>query len=306
MPQPAFTRPRISRVLAGALLGWSLLYIVGAMFMDRRFIFFPDKTIEATPEAAGLPFEDVNFTASDGVALHGWFIPAARPRTPGGERPFTIVMFHGNAGNISHRIDWAQLYRDRLGANVFLFDYRGYGRSEGQPSEKGTYLDGEAAVAAIAKRDDVDSARIVLAGHSLGSAVATEVALRMPLAGLVLESPFTSVADMAKRVLPFLPIGYLLSTRYDTVTKIAKLACPVLVLHGDLDDTIPFEQGIKVYEGAPEPRTFFRIRGAGHNDTYLLGGDPYVQAYVRFFSLLDSRLPRKTAAPGGPVPVGSK
>jgi len=274
--------------------------------MDRHFIFFPDRFLEATPAAAGLPFEDVTFTATDGVRLHGWFIPAPKTETASGARPFTLIMFHGNAGNISHRIDWAQLFRDRLGVNVFLLDYRGYGNSEGSPTENGTYLDGEAAVKIVAARPDVEASRIVYAGHSLGSAVATEVALRLVPAGLVIESPFTSVADMAKQAIPFLPVGLLLSTRYETLKKIPKLACPLLVIHGERDETIPFEQAIRVYEAAPEPKTFFRIREAGHNDTYLAGGEAYVQAYVRFLALLVSRQPRTPERPGGPVPVGSR
>jgi len=293
------------RVLAGAVVGSALLFTLGARLMDRHFIFFPDRTIEATPDVLGVPFEDVPFTAADGVRLHGWFVPAPRAQTASGARPFTFIMFHGNAGNISHRIDWAKLYRDRLGVNVFLFDYRGYGRSEGEPTEKGTYLDGEAAVAAMIARPDVDPARIVLAGHSLGAGVATEVALRRPPAGLALESPFASVADMAKQVIPFLPVGLLLTTRYETAKKIAKVTCPVLVIHGDRDEVIPFDQGIKVYEAAPQPKTFFRLRGAMHNDTYLAGGEPYVQAYVRFLASLEAKHPRSAPSSGGPVPVGS-
>jgi fermentation-respiration switch protein FrsA (DUF1100 family) len=288
-----------------AALASVLILSLGAFFMDRRFIFFPDPLLLATPDMYGLPFEDLRITAADGVVLHGWFVPAPSPRTPSGAPPFTFLMLHGNAGNISHRLDWAKLFRDRLGVNVFLLDYRGYGRSEGEPSEKGTYLDGEATMAALAARDDVDADRIVLAGHSLGSGVATEVALQHPPAGLVLESPFASVAEMAKQVIPFLPIGALLSTRYETEKKIGKITCPVLVMHGEYDEVIPFEQGVRVYDAAPEPKTFFRIRGAGHNDTYIAGGEPYVQAYVRFLASLDAAPAGPPGGKDGSVPVGS-
>jgi fermentation-respiration switch protein FrsA (DUF1100 family) len=289
-----------------SLAGSALLFSLGAFFMDRRFIFFPDRVLVASPEAYGLPFEDMTMITGDGVKIHGWFVPAPAPQTPSGAPPFTIIMMHGNAGNISHRIDWARLYRDRLGVNVFLLDYRGYGRSEGEPSEKGTYLDGVSAMEGVAARNDVDPTRIVIAGHSLGSAVATEVALRHPPAGLVLESPFTSVAAMAKAVIPFLPLGMLLSTRYETENKISELTCPLLVMHGEYDEVIPFEQGVKVYEAASKPKTFFRIRDAAHNDTYIAGGEAYVQSYVRFLASLETgRAPAATPIEGQ-VPVNPK
>ncbi|MDP3939637.1 MAG: alpha/beta hydrolase [Deltaproteobacteria bacterium] len=274
--------------------------------MDRRFIFFPDPVLVATPDAYGLPFEDLTVTTSDGVAVHGWFIPAPEARVGASAPPYTFVMLHGNAGNISHRIDWAKLYRDRLGVNVFLLDYRGYGRSEGEPSEQGTYLDAEAAVKALTERGDVDPGRIILAGHSLGAAVAIELALRVAPAGLVLESAFTSVSDMAKQVIPFLPLGIFLSTRYENLEKIPRIDCPLLVMHGEHDEIIPFEQGLRLYEAAPEPKTFFRIRHAGHNDTYVSGGEAYIQAYVRFLASLDKGDAATTPPADGSVPVGAR
>lgn len=297
---------RGGRVILLVLLGWSLILTLGAFFMDRRFIFYPDPVLVASPDAYDLPFEDMTLTTADGLKVHGWFVPAPSPQTPSGAPPFTIIMLHGNAGNISHRIDWAKLYRDRLGVNVFLLDYRGYGRSEGEPSEKGTYLDGEATMEGVAARDDVDAERIVLAGHSLGSAVATEVALRQQPAGLVLESPFASVAAMAKEVLPFIPLGIFLSTRYETEEKVENLKCPLLVMHGEHDEIIPFRQGVRVYEAAAEPKTFFRIRNAGHNDTYIAGGEAYVQSYVRFLASLENRLAPTAGSDDGPVPVSSR
>lgn len=293
-------------LLGAALAVWMALGALGVYFMDRRFIFFPDPDLIATPETYGLPFEDVTLTTGDGVAVHGWFIPAPSPQTDAGRPPFTFLMLHGNAGNISGRIDWAKRFRDRLGVNVFLLDYRGYGRSEGEPSERGTYLDGEAAMDALEARPDVDGDRLILAGHSLGAAVALELALRRPPAGLVLESPFTSVSDMAKQVIPFLPLGLFLSTRYENLGKISRLRCPLLVMHGEEDEVIPFEQGVRLFEAAPQPKTFFRIRHAGHNDTYLAGGEAYIQAYVRFLASLDHTAAAPPPRIDGPVPVGAK
>ncbi|MFQ5457234.1 MAG: alpha/beta hydrolase, partial [Myxococcota bacterium] len=161
-------------------------------------------------------------------------------------------------------------------------------------------------VAALVERDGIDAGRIIYAGHSLGAGVATELALRRPPAALILESPFVSVAEMAKSVIPFLPLGMLLSTRYETLEKIPKITCPLLVLHGEHDEIIPFEQGLRIYEAAPEPKTFFRIKDAGHNDTYLAGGEPYIQAYVRFLASLEKTARVAPPPEGGPVPVGSR
>ncbi|HKY07399.1 MAG TPA: alpha/beta hydrolase, partial [Candidatus Binatia bacterium] len=217
----------------------------------------------------GLEFEDVFFTTSDGVRLNGWFVPHR-------EAPSTLVWFHGNAGNIGNRVENIKLLHDLVKVNIFIFDYRGYGRSLGRPSEAGTYLDGEAALELVRNKiGDKAETRIVLFGRSLGAAVAAEMANRFHSQGLILESPFISIAAMARVIFPWLPIGPLLITRYDTLDKIKKIKVPVLVLHGNRDEIVPFEHGKAIFAAAPEPKKFFTIVGASHNDTYAIGGETY-------------------------------
>ncbi|MGH7772451.1 MAG: alpha/beta hydrolase, partial [Candidatus Binatia bacterium] len=182
---------------------------------------------------------------------------------------------HGNAGNISHRLENIKLLHEKVKINIFIFDYRGYGRSEGRASEEGTYKDGEAALKYLRTREDVDPRRIAFFGRSLGAAVAAELATREECLALILETPFASIREMARAAFPFLPIGPLLRTRYDVVEKVKRVKAPLLVLHGDKDEVVPFEQGKKVFEAASPPKEFHAIRGAHHNDTYLVGGDAY-------------------------------
>ena len=210
--------------------------------MEEKIIFQPDARIHQTPGDVGLAFDDVYFAADDHVRLNGWFVPHARSAS-------TLLWFHGNAGNISHRVENIKLLHDNVNVSIFIFDYRGYGRSGGVASEEGTYRD--------------------------GAAVAVEMATRVQSLAVILETPFTSVRDVARDKLPFLPIGPLLKTRYDVVEKIRKLRSPLLVLHGDRDEVVPFRHGQRVFDAAPQPNWFYAIAGAGHNDTYLVVVDPY-------------------------------
>ena len=171
--------------------------------------------------------------------------------------------------------------------SIFIFDYRGYGRSEGTPSEGGTYLDAEAALAYLGSRDDSDGNRTVLFGRSLGCAVAAEMAKRHQVEGVILESAITSIQAMAKRHYPFLPgIGLLIKTKYDALSKIGAVTAPVLVLHGDGDDIAPFEMGRELFAAANDPKRFHTIKGAGHNDTYVVGGGPYFDTIASFLNEL--------------------
>ncbi len=249
-----------------------------ANLLDRYFIYFPQSEMVGTPGDVGLGYEDVFFSASDGTKLHGWFIP--------GESEITLIWFHGNAGNISHPVENILMLHRQIGANVFIFDYRGYGRSEGGPSEGGIYLDAEAALDYLRSRQDINQDRIVLFGRSLGCAVAVEMATRHDEYAVILESPFTSIRAMAKRSNPvlslFLPVSLVVRSRYDSLSKIKNVRSPVMVLHGDQDETIPHDMGRQLFDAANEPKRFYTIEGAAHNDTYQAGGDAYFDALRRF------------------------
>ena len=246
--------------------------------LDRHFIFFPSKDLIATPGDVGLDFEEALFSASDGVHLHGWYVP--------GEGDTTLLWFHGNAGNVSHRVDYLLRLHRHLAVNVFIFDYRGYGRSDGIVSEQGTYLDAEGALAYLRSRQGpAPGHRLVLFGRSLGCAVAVEMATRHQAQAMVLEAPFTSIRDMAKRAYPYLPTSVLvrlIGARYDSLSKIRKVRIPLLVLHGERDELVPLEAGRELFEAANEPKRIYTVPGGGHNDTYLVGGDAYYEAIRGF------------------------
>jgi uncharacterized protein len=223
--------------------------------MEARFIYFPSRALAADPSSAGLRFRDVAFTAADGVALHGWLIA--------GRTPTTLLYSHGNGGNIGDRVTIARLFVEQLGVGVFMYDYRGYGRSQGAPSEAGLVADALAARAALI-REGIPPEHIVYFGRSLGAAVTVALAIAHPPRGVVLESPFTSVRAMGNAVLP--GAGYLFRTRWDSLAKIGRLRAPLLVIHGESDEVVPFAQGRALFEAAPEPKTFVTLRGSRHYD----------------------------------------
>lgn len=248
--------------------------------LDKYIIFFPDRELTQTPADAGLHYEDISFSAADGTRLHGWFAPGAGADT--------LLWFHGNAGNISYRVNNILMLNRRLGLNVFIFDYRGYGGSEGSPSERGMYADADAALTYLQSRPDVDADRIILFGRSLGCAVAVETAMRRPVKAVILESPFTSIAGMARATGPLtglVPIHWLLKSKFDSLSKIAAVQSPLMVLHGDSDDTVPIAMGRALYAAAKAPKRFYAIPGANHNDTYLSGGDAYFAALQDFIQV---------------------
>jgi fermentation-respiration switch protein FrsA (DUF1100 family) len=228
----------------------------------------------------GLAFEDVFFTSTDGVQLHGWFVP--------GSGRVTWFWCHGNAGNISHRVPDIHAFHQRLGVNLFIFDYRGYGRSSGAPSEDGINRDAEAALDALRSRVDVDIDALVYFGRSLGAAVVIELALRHPPRGLVVEGAFSSVPDMARHAYPFLPVWPLLRTHYDSLSKVDRIARPLLVIHAERDEVVPLEMGKRLFEAAREPKTFFLVPRAHHNDTSTVGGESYFRALETFMGSLVS------------------
>ncbi len=272
------------KALAGLALIWFLV-----RFFEWKSLYFPMRGMAADPAAAGLEFEDVDFVAEDGVRLHGWWIP--HPAARG-----TILHCHGNAGNISHRVGLARDLHE-LGVNVFLFDYRGYGRSRGLPGEQGTYRDARAAYEVVrARYQDAEQPPIIVHGQSLGAAVAIQLALDKPVRGLMIESAFASVPDMAAELYPWLPRG-LIRYRYDNLGKIGRLAMPKLMAHGPADEIVPFRQGQLLYDRAARPKEFVRILG-GHNDGGWHTTPEYWRAVSRFVEqVLGPARPSPTPAP---------
>ena len=257
-----------------------LVFLLAASFyffypkIENFFIFYPDRSLETAPADWGLNYEDVSFEAGDGTRLHGWFFPLP------GKEPF-ILFCHGNAGNISHRIENVKLLLD-YGLQVFIYDYRGYGRSGGRPSEAGLYQDGLAAYDYLVERKKILPDRIIPFGRSLGAAVAMEIATKRDVRSLIIESAFTSTKDMAKSMFLFQLLSPFLPPHYNNLKKIKGITVPKLIIHGEADEIIPFSMGQKLYRAACIPKYFFPIRGAGHNDTYFVGRKRYFQIFSGF------------------------
>ena len=268
---------------------YSVLIILSIMifpiFIEKRLIFHPDKSNDsATPDVYGIEYDDVTFRTEDGLNLNGWFVPGKKS-SPDADL-HTLLWFHGNAGNINHRLGNIKMLHDRVPVNVFIIDYRQFGKSEGKISEQGTYLDARAALAYLHSRKDINSEKIIFFGRSLGSAVAVELAVKEKCRALILETPFTSIKEMGKKLYPFLPVSLLLRTKYDSLAKIGDIKVPVLIMHGDKDKLVPFEHGRELYEAANEPKEFYTIPGAGHNDTHIVGGEEYFDVIRNFVNKL--------------------
>ena len=301
--------------ILAAIVGLLLLPVVAMSLMERferKFVFFPTAVIELTPSDAGLEFEDVYFVTDDGIRLNGWYVPAPRPEsgisgntdidTPASSNELgsadtpevTILWFHGNGGNIGHRVGDLALISRRLGVNSFIFDYRGYGRSEGKPSESGVYRDARAALDYLSSRSDVDPEGIVFFGRSLGTAVAVELAedLAEDLTGgktpygMILVSPLTTLKDMARALHPLLPLHLLVGSRFDSLSRIGNIHCPLLVVHGENDEIIPLEQGRELFAAANSPKRFLSLPTTGHNDSFSGSGAELWQSLDNFLASL--------------------
>lgn len=240
-------------------LALAILWLMLRWF-EHSQVYHPTHTFEASPAALGLAWEEVHFSATDGVKLHGWFFAAA---TNSPRRDQVFLVSHGNGGNISHRLGLTQMLL-RTGAAVLLYDYRGFGRSEGRPGEEGTYLDAQAAYVWLRQKGFV-AAGIVLLGESLGGGVASELAVREPVGGLVLQSTFTSIPDIGRELFPWLPVRTLASIRYDTHSKLPRLRVPVLVAHGRSDSLVGFHHAERNFAAAMEPKALVELQG-DHND----------------------------------------
>ena len=260
------------------LLSFILVFFVLLVllrFLERHLVFFPSKwrSNDATIHVAALPVEEVWLKTSDDVQIHGWYVSHDSAVA-------SLIMAHGNAGNLGDRKQWLARLREEIPVNLFMFDYRGYGKSAGAPSEEGCYRDAEAAYDWM--KTQTPNAPIVAHGHSLGGAVMIELACRRSLAGLIVESSFTHARDMAKLMFGPVPVHWLSSMKWASVDKVVKLSLPKLFLHGDVDRVIPFELGQELYARAAEPKRFVALAGVDHNDTFLAGGDSYYAALRDF------------------------
>lgn len=263
------------RFLVYLAAGYVCLVLAAYVFAGS-LIFLPRRELDGNPSERGLPFEDVSFRAGDGTSLHGWFLP--------GKGRGTLLFCHGNAGNISHRLDSLEIFH-RLGLSVFIFDYRGYGKSEGKPTEEGVYSDAEGAWRHLAEDRKIPAGEIVIFGRSLGGAVAAQAAERFRPAGLILESTFTSLADAGRHHYFFLPVRLIVGNGFNTLGRMKNISCPVLVASSPDDEIIPGEHGRILYESAREPKTFLPLKG-DHNWGFIYTGGAYADGLDLFFSSL--------------------
>jgi uncharacterized protein len=266
-------------IIAMICLAYLCLAIV-LYYMQPRFLYEPVREIPYTPAELGLDFEEVYFRTGDRLRLHGWFVPAQNSE-------FTVLYCHGNGGNMMYFLETVN-FLNKLGLNCFIFDYRGYGSSQGQPTENGTYLDVRAAYRWLTKKKGVAPEHIILFGWSLGGSIAAYLAGKVKPAGLVIESAFTSYRDIGRKFYPYMPVKWFARFNYPTVDYVRKVKCPVLIIHSRNDEMIPFEFGLEIYNAANEPKKFVEIFG-GHNDGFFVSSEAYKKAWTNWLiSLKDA------------------
>jgi len=263
------------RMLLGVLVLFSLLifFILFLKYYEKKGIYFPVRELDLTPKEIGLEFEDVYFLSSDGIKLNGWYIPTSESRT-------TVLFCHGNAGNIGHRVEIIDMLC-KLGLDIFIYDYRGYGRSQGSPSEEGLYLDAQAACKYLIDKRNLNEGSIVVYGKSIGANVAIELCSKVRPAALISDSAFTSALEMGKKLFPFLPIKWFITVKYDALSKIKDITIPKLIIHSKDDEIIPFQHGRKLFEAALEPKEFYRMQG-GHNEAIFMAREDFVKKIDAF------------------------
>jgi fermentation-respiration switch protein FrsA (DUF1100 family) len=249
-----------------------ILYI-----MQPTFLYSPLREVPYTPDELGLDFENVEFKTDDGLRLTGWYIPVE-------DSEYTVLFCHGNGGNIMHRLDSINLFY-KLGLSCFIFDYRGYGESEGQPSEEGTYLDAMAAYKWLTEEKKVSPDDIILFGRSLGGSIAAQLATKVKARALIIESTFTSYIDIGKKFYPYMPVCWFARFSYRTIDYVKDVRCPVMFIHSRNDETVPFEFGLELYEAANEPKEFVEIFGS-HNDGFLVSSEIYKKGWTKWLRFL--------------------
>ena len=263
---------KVVKYLVGTLVVVCFLHLYFRYF-EWKNIYSPTREISRTPESIDLKFEDVFFETDDHVKLNGWYVPCEGATS-------TLLFCHGNAGNISDRLDSIYIFHN-LGLNVLIFDYRGYGKSRGFPTERGTYLDAMAAYKWIVLEKKLDENKVVIFGRSLGGSIAIDLAAKINKGLLISESAFTSIIDIGKEIYPFLPIKYFASIKYNSIQKIKNVKIPKLIIHSEDDEIIPFRHGEKLFKTALSPKQFYKMHG-GHNDGFIVMGNKYKDAIKNF------------------------
>ncbi len=262
-----------------ALLIFYFLAMVAIYFAQTWFIYapsIPSRKIITTPSSINLAYEEVMLETSDDENIHGWFIPSGS-HSP--DESNTVLFFHGNAGNISHRMETI-LILHKLGLNVFIIDYRGFGNSSGKPTELGTYLDAEAAWNYLSNTRNIQVNKIIIFGRSLGGGVGAELAKKVQPAMLILESTFTSMPDASAKHYPFMPTDLLVKHKYATKHKLRELTCPLLIIHSKDDEVIPYSHAKLNFALAKQPKKFIEING-GHGNGFLLSKKKYFEELQR-------------------------
>ena len=273
--------------MINTVLGLAVCYgaIVGLAFaFQDQLLFQPSSRLIATPDAAGMAYETVHLDTEDGETLHGWWVPSSdvSRETPSNDAAHTLLFFHGNAGNISGRLESVQQFH-RFGLNVLIVDYRGYGQSTGTPSEQGLYNDAEACWHHLTDTRGLAPEDVVIFGRSMGGGPATWLATQHAPGALILESVFTNVPDVGAHHYPFLPVCALATNQFDNESRVATIDVPKLHIHSRDDRVVPFELGREVYEAAAEPKQFLEIAG-GHNDGFLVSAESYLETIDAFLA----------------------
>ena len=264
----------IGKILLVVFAVYLLIMLLSFVFQERM-VFFPDPNLTASPADIGLAYEDVWLTNADGYTLHGWYVQG--PKT---DTRCTALFVHGNAGNISHRLDMLKVIHD-LGLHCLIFDYQGYGQSQGSPTEQGLYMDAETAWNWLVGSKDVHGEEIVCWGRSLGGPVAARLARDKSPGALIIESTFTSLPELGQKHYPFLPVKLISRLSFPTLAYIQEVNCPVLVVHSSQDDLVPYVFGQKLYKAACEPKKLLTIQG-DHISGFLVSKNRYVRGIQEF------------------------
>lgn len=263
--------------IVGVLLITYLAFAAVLYVKQPKFLYSPERDVSSTPAELGLDFENVVFKSADGLDLSGWYIPAKNSK-------LTLLFCHGNGGNMAHRLDSINIFHN-LGLNCFIFDYRGYGDSQGKPGEEGTYMDAMAAYKWLTEEKGIPNEDIIIFGRSLGGSIAAQLASKVEAGALIVESAFTSYVDIGKEYYPYMPVRWFARFGYRTIDYIKEVRCPVMLIYSRNDEIVPYKFGLELYEAANEPKEFIEIFG-GHNDCFLTSGEIYTEVWEKWLKFI--------------------